>query len=623
MRPNSPPHGLDGRPMVRRSWQRAGRTGILPAWRAPLRLACSATLLLALTRALTYTHSAQAAETPTTRSAMDAPLLYQLLIGEMELGAGRNELAFEVLLDAAKRARDEALFRRATQVAVQLRSLDKAAQAVRAWRQALPQSVDALRFQMQLSLAGQRWDDASQAFQALVERTPVERRPMTVSALPSLVEQVNDRAVVLRAFEPALQNIARDPALTPAAFTALGRLWASAGDVNKALSMAESAANANPQSSEPMPLALELMPRAAAAETLVTRYLQQPNADATVRLGYGQALAQLQRHNEALVVLEQSTRERPDTAAAWLTLGAVHLELRNSKEAEAALQRYLSVAEQPAVPSAGAVDDASSRALRSAASQAGRQQAFLMLAQAAEIRGDMAAASAWLERVGNGRSLDVVARRASLLARQGKLDEARALVRNAPETNPDDVRRKLVTEGQILREHKRWQEAYDLLAGAVRRFPQDMDLVYEQAMMAEKLNRLDDMERLLREVMSARPDNQHAYNALGYSLADRGIRLDEARQLVQKALSLAPGDPFITDSLGWVEFRAGNLDEALRLLSQAWKSRPDTEIGAHLGEVLWVKGRKDEARRIWSESLKRDAQNEVLKETLARLRVGL
>jgi Flp pilus assembly protein TadD len=131
------------------------------------------------------------------------------------------------------------------------------------------------------------------------------------------------------------------------------------------------------------------------------------------------------------------------------------------------------------------------------------------------------------------------------------------------------------------------------------------------------------MERLLRKVIALKPDHHHAYNALGYSLAERNQRLPEARDLIKKALDLAPGEPFITDSLGWVEYRLGNRDEALRLLQQAYKSRPDVEIGAHLGEVLWITGQRDEARRVLRESQNRDQGNEVLKETLARLRVDL
>ena len=161
------------------------------------------------------------------------------------------------------------------------------------------------------------------------------------------------------------------------------------------------------------------------------------------------------------------------------------------------------------------------------------------------------------------------------------------------------------------------------LPTANARFADDIDLLYEQAMMAEKIDRMDDMERLLRRVIELKPDHGHAHNALGYSLADRGQRLPEARELIQRALELRPGDPFITDSLGWVEFRLGNRDESLRLLRSAWAARPDTEIGAHLGEVLWSLGQQDEARAIWRQARGRDADNEVLRETLQRLQVGL
>jgi Flp pilus assembly protein TadD len=137
------------------------------------------------------------------------------------------------------------------------------------------------------------------------------------------------------------------------------------------------------------------------------------------------------------------------------------------------------------------------------------------------------------------------------------------------------------------------------------------------------MGRLDDMERQLRKVIELKPDHHHAYNALGYSLADRGVRLPEAHQLVGKALQLAPNDPFITDSMGWVEFRMGNREEALRLLRRAHSARPDVEIAAHLGEVLWAMGQQDEARRVWRDARRRDGANEVLRETLARLKVDL
>jgi tetratricopeptide (TPR) repeat protein len=205
--------------------------------------------------------------------------------------------------------------------------------------------------------------------------------------------------------------------------------------------------------------------------------------------------------------------------------------------------------------------------------------------------------------------------------RQGQLAQARALLRQLPGDTPEAVRARFLAEAQLLRDARQWQDGHDLLAQANQTFPEDADLLYEQALLAEKLGRFDDMERLLRQVMRLKPEQQHAYNALGYSLADRNVRLAEARELIQRALALTPGDPFITDSLAWVEFRLGRREESVRLLQDAYRQRPDVEIAAHLGEVLWSLGRQDEARRVWREALARDKTNEVLGETLRRLRV--
>jgi tetratricopeptide (TPR) repeat protein len=251
-------------------------------------------------------------------------------------------------------------------------------------------------------------------------------------------------------------------------------------------------------------------------------------------------------------------------------------------------------------------------------------QAFLALAEIAEKAKDLPKARAWLDRIDSAQDMiGVQSRRAALLARQGQLAEARALLRTLPEGNAAEIRAKISAEVQLLRDNKQFQAAYDLLRDALAATPDDLDFVYDQAMMAEKLGRLDEMERLLRKAIAAKPDYYHAYNALGYSFADRNVRLPEARQLILKALEFAPGDPFISDSLAWVEFRSGNLLEALRILRQAFKDKPDAEIAAHLGEVLWTVGERTQAVIIWKEGLLLNAENETLLETLKRLRVRL
>lgn len=200
------------------------------------------------------------------------------------------------------------------------------------------------------------------------------------------------------------------------------------------------------------------------------------------------------------------------------------------------------------------------------------------------------------------------------------MGEARELIHQIPANNADEQRTRMLAEVQLLREHRQWQAAFDLLA---THSGDNVDLIYEQAMLAEKLDKLDEMEKLLRRVIAQNPSYYNAYNALGFSLADRNIRLQEAKQLIVKALTFAPNDPFITDSLGWVEFRLGNLGAALSYLEKAYKDRADAEIAAHLGEVLWQMKRQDEALKVWREGLNSAPNNETLQETLQRLKPAL
>ena len=329
-------------------------------------------------------------------------------------------------------------------------------------------------------------------------------------------------------------------------------------------------------------------------------------------MDYARTLISAQRYADAASQLETVTSEQPELADAWLMRGALALDDNRYELAETSLKRYL------ALTPARATGGANSNAAR------GQAQAYLSLAQIAEKRNDMAQAEAWLARIDNPEELlNAQMRRASMLARQGKLEDARALIRRQPETTVAEARLKLTSELQLLRDAKQYKAAFDLLSEGLERFPDDADLSYDQAMMAEKLERFDEMERLLRGVIASRPDYQHAYNALGYSLAERNLRLPEARQLIKKALEFAPDDPFITDSLGWVEFRSGNLAEALRLLQGAYKARADVEIAAHLGEVLWAMGRREQAMKVWREAVGQSPDNETLRDTLKRLRVTL
>ncbi|HEU5295649.1 MAG TPA: tetratricopeptide repeat protein [Burkholderiaceae bacterium] len=557
-------------------------------------------------------------------SSLDAPLFYQLLIGEIELSSGHPGSAYEVVLDAAKRTRDESLFRRACDIALQARAGEQALDAVRAWRQAAPDSIDARRYQLQILIALNRPEEAGEPLKSWLALTPPEQRSAMIAATPRLLQRVADRKQAATLLEQWLAPYRDVLPTRTASRVALGRVWLAASEPAKALQLAQQAAADEADAGGPVLLAIDMMPIKPEAEAVVTQYLAQPKVEVSVQLAYVTTLTRSQRYGEAAQQLDRLTQAEPNLAAPWLTLGALRLDMKQPREAETALKRYVElVQKQPAAPADSADAEASDSATDSNDDRR-LAQAWLLLAQIAEQRGDLKAAEAWLAKIDDPKSaLDVQSRRASLLARQGQMAQARELIRRVPERNDDEARAKMLAEVQLLREFKRWREAVDVMAAANKRFPDDADLLYEQAMLEDKLDRHAEMERLLQRVIQLKPDNPHAHNALGYSLADRSVRLPEAKSLIQKAMALAPGDPFIVDSMGWVEFRMGNRDEALRWLRQAYSARPDTEIAAHLGEVLWAMGKRDEARRVWQDARGRDGANEVLKETLARLKVSL
>ncbi len=581
-------------------------------------------LVAATSFALLLPIAAPALAADPDNSTLDARLFYQLMIGEMELRAGQAGTAYEVMLDAARRSRSEQLYKRATEIALQARAGEQGLASARAWREAAPGSIEAHRFVLQLLLALNRAPEVVEPLRSMIAVTPAAERPASILGLPRLFGRATDGVQAPALLEQALQPYADAPETRTAVLVTLGRAWLIAQQPAKALEFAQRAHAADPLAEAPATLAIELLPGTAGAQALVDSHLRSKPGSVPVRLLYARSLTASQRYADAIAQLDLVTRSNPDLATPWLTLGALHLELKHPAPATAALQTYLQRLQAGAGTTPVKPGDDSDDDEAPATADQGSVQAWLLLAQAAEQQGDFKTAEGWLARIDNPqRALEVQARRASILARQGKLGEARALIRLAPEQGPADARAKLLAEVALLREGKRWTDANQVLADANQKTPDDVDLLYEQSMTAEKLNRVDDMERLLRRVIALKPDHHHAYNALGYSLADRNLRLPEAKTLIARALELSPGEPFITDSLGWVEYRLGNRDEALRLLRLAYGSRPDPEIAAHLGEVLWVLGQRDEARRVWREGRTRDAENDVLRETLARLRVDL
>jgi Flp pilus assembly protein TadD len=299
-------------------------------------------------------------------------------------------------------------------------------------------------------------------------------------------------------------------------------------------------------------------------------------------------------------------KEQPQDLTALFALGILSTQINDTKAAEKYLTTYLQVlSTQP--------DE-----------ERDPNQALLILAQIAEERKDTEAALKWLSQVEPGEAyLGAQIKRAQINARRGDVPYARKMLHEIDAPGEREQVQLIVAEGQILRDANQMAEAMNVLKAGIKRYPANTDLLYDYAMLAEKSKQLDVMETTLRKIIELAPNNQHAYNALGYSLAERNMRLQEAFALIEKALNLAPEDPFIMDSMGWVQFRLGRIKEAEALLRRAYELRPDAEIAVHLGEVLWVKGQKDDAQKLWRDAQTKDPQNDTLKSTLARLNVSL
>ncbi len=546
-------------------------------------------------------------------SDLDARLMYQILQAEMSALDGDEANAFSLTIDAARRSGSAKLYERAVELGLRARSAEFAIEAARAWQRAHPTSREPNRYVVLILIGTNRLADVPEPLKRELQGLTGKERVAAINQIPRYFPRVNDKALAAAVVEQALAAELPTTAYGPAAWAAVGVMRYGAGNRAGALDAAQRGSALDSSAEEPAVLALSLMDaKLPEAEAVVRKYLSGAAVVPELRMAYGRALIGAQRLPEALTQMKLLNTQKPDFAEAWLLRGNLELQDRGNTQAETSLKKYLSL-----LPGEQAGNDESETGR-------GAVQAYLLLAQIAEQNGKVDEANAYLQRIKSPQDvLRVNTRRAMLLARQGQLQEALTVIRTSPELQADDARTKLTTEVQLLREYKKMDEAYALLGKAVKMYPDDTTLAYEQAMVAEKLGRIDEMERLLRQLISKAPDYHHAYNALGYSLADRNIRLPEARQLIQKALEFAPGDPFIVDSLAWVEFRSGNLAEAKRLLEQAYASRQDAEIAAHLGEVLWVLGQREAAAKIWKEGLTQQKDNETLLETIKRLNPSL
>lgn len=330
-------------------------------------------------------------------------------------------------------------------------------------------------------------------------------------------------------------------------------------------------------------------------------------------------------------------QSQPQDPEPWLAALRIWVGLQRIQEASQALTQLLALspaAEKPAIlaavptwfaPSAQPIKTAQwvEAALQpTLALPDARPHALLALAQLAQRQGRWGAALHALQRMPTEfEPLEVAIQTAQVMAQLGQTDEAKHALLSAPTASPAQAKRKALALSQWLRDQQQAPQALPHIKAALGAAADDPELLFELSIVFEQMHMDADMERVLRQLMRQRSQDPQAYNALGYTLADRGVRLSEALGLIEQAVALAPQDPFIQDSLGWVHFRMGQHTKALDILQSAYRSRPDAEIAAHLGEVHWALGQREQALLVWQEGLRINPLQATLRATLARLGV--
>ncbi|PHV39396.1 tetratricopeptide repeat protein [Janthinobacterium sp. BJB304] len=535
---------------------------------------------------------------------LSSDLLYKLTKAEMEFKSGQWQGPYVTMMVAAQQTRDPRLARRASEMALAAKQGSEALAAIRLWRELAPDSDEATQFFLGFVVLTDKIEEAEPIFAERLANAPQGARGVALFQMQQILSRSNDKlyaySMVTRLVQPYLDMFEAHLVLAQGALS-IGERDRAIGEANKALAI-------KPNSELAVLTLAQVTGEPEAAGKVLAAFLQK-NPDAVeVRGAYARLLVeqkQLEPAREQFLLLLKSA---PDNVGALYALGIVALQLEDTKGAEQYFKRFLAVLEK----SPGDTRDPF--------------KALMILSQIAETRGDTAGAIAWLDKVDNSASAGYVEarlRRAQLIARGGNLDAARKALTEIETDDPASQAQVLLVDAQFLRDAGYVQSAYTVLENALLRFPDNPELLYDYALLAERMDKFERMEASLRRVMALAPDNQHAYNALGYSLAERGLRLEEAHALIEKALQMAPGDPFIMDSMGWVQFRMGNLAAAENALRRAYAVRSDPEIAVHLGEVLWQKGDKAEAQKLWREAQGKDPKNEALKSTLARLNVSL
>jgi tetratricopeptide (TPR) repeat protein len=519
-------------------------------------------------------------------------LLHQFLVAEFAGHRGQLSLAVGAYRDLAATTRDPRIARRAAEIALFARQYDAALDAARIWSEEDPASQPARQMLATLLAANGRAEELSlhltkmlaaagkDVGEALLQLNRILARNADKPAVRKLVDTLT---------APYLGVAEAHFVRAVAAFEAKDQV-AARHEIDRALAL-------RPEWERAALLRAQATPRGAEMLADLKAFVAANPAASEARLAYARALVGEKQFEDARREFTAILGAHPDNPDLIYAVAVLSLQLNDPSLAEGHLKRLVELNYTEA------------------------NSARLYLGQIAEERKRTDEALQWYGQIGAGEQyLPAQVRIAAMLAHSGRLDEARERLQKARAANPRERTQLILGEAQLLREAGRIADAYEVLEAGIKLQPDQPELLYEAALAAEKIGLVEVLERRLRRLIELQPDHAHAYNALGYSLADRGERLDEAQRLIDKALELAPDDPFIMDSKGWLLYRKGETAAALELLRKALALRADPEIAAHFGEVLWVLGRRDEALEAWGEAAQASPDNEALAATIKRFK---
>jgi Flp pilus assembly protein TadD len=535
------------------------------------------------------------------RVELSSQIVYQVLAAEIALQRDQPAPAYQTYLALARDTHDPRFAQRATEIALLAQSPVDALNAARLWQQFAPASDRAAQIDASLLVLSGKPDEAQPLLERQLAKIPAENRGNAVIGLQLLLARGPDHAGGLR----TLQDLLKNDMDRPEANFAIARQKALAGDRPGARQSLETALKQKPDFLPAVLLLAQLGPdERSEAIQLLTQYVQKNPKARDARLSLAQIYLASDRLDDAKAEFVRLAKDDRHDLLPMMALALIDVQQRNLPSAQQHLLEYVAEAQKHPNADPG--------------------QAYIYLAQISLEQKDDQAATQWLDKIpqDSAQYLPGQITRAQIVARGGKIDDARRMLASLKPIEPREQALVARTDGAILFDAKRYDEAESRLAEATQAFPSDPDLVYDYAMAAERNGHYDVMEVQLRNLIKLQPDNPQAYNALGYSLADRNQRLDEANKLIQKASSLAPNDAFIMDSVGWVEYRLGDKANAARVLRRAYDLQPNAEIGAHLGEVLWESGEQDQARAAWREARKLEPSNDTLIKTLKRFQVN-